>query len=584
MQLAYSLGEWDDPRAGEALGKLALGASGDRFLMAAVMSSVNKKNLDAVLLAVLKGSKGPPPPGLVENLLRLAAALGNRSATVTLLKAVSTPTEGKYADWQFAALGSLLDSLESRNSSLTQLAKDGDDVKSAVEKLAGLFTAARATVKEAKEPVEARVQALRLLGRGSEGRGEDAGLMADLLVPQVPEEVQAAALAALGRMRDERVPGLLLRGWKGYGPTLRGQALELLSRRDEWQRALLDVLEKQQVPPAEIDAVRRQRLLDHKDQAIRERAIKVFAGGTDPDRQKVIDSYRPVAKLKGDAVRGQAVFVKTCAACHKLAGVGNEVGPDLATLTDKSTEYLLTHILDPNRVVEPRYVAYVAEMKSGLTITGVVTAETGNSITLVGPDGKPQTILRTALESLASSGKSPMPVGLEKDIPHEAMADLLSPSRAGSSPTPEAARSSRATIPEPVKPGADGSLKLSAQNCAIYGSSLVFEKPYANLGYWSNVDDHAVWTVVLPKAGRYEVWLDYACQNGTAGNPLVLQAGDEKVTGKVVGTGTWDDYKQAQLGTLALPAGEATISLRSAGPIRGGALLDLKAVRLVPVK
>ncbi len=230
----------------------------------------------------------------------------------------------------------------------------------------------------------------------------------------------------------------------------RATPLELLSRRDEWQRALLDVLEKQQVPPAEIDAIRRQRLLDHKDQAIRERAIKVFAGGSDPDRQKVIDSYKPVAKLKGDAVRGLAVFTKTCAACHKLAGVGNEVGPDLATLTDKSAEYLLTHILDPNRVVEPRYVAYVAELKSGLTITGVVTAETGNSITLVGPDGKPQTILRTALESLASSGKSPMPVGLEKDISHEAMADLLAFLRARQL-VAQGCRisSSRATTPRP---------------------------------------------------------------------------------------------------------------------------------------
>jgi putative heme-binding domain-containing protein len=546
------------------------------------MSSVNKKNLDTVLLTVLKGSKGPPPAGLIENLLRLAAALGNRSATVTLLKAVGTPMESKYADWQFAALGSLLDSLESRNSSLTQLAKEGDDVKTAVEKLAGLFTAARAAVKETKEPIETRVQALRLVGRGSEGGGDDAVLIANLLVPQVPDEVQAAALAALGRMRDERVPGLLLQNWKGYGPTLRGQALELLSRRDEWQRALLVMLEKQQVPPAEIDAVRRQRLLDHKDQAIRERAIKVFAGGTDPDRQKVIDSYKPVAKLKGDAVRGQAVFTKTCAACHKLAGVGNEVGPDLATLTDKSTEYLLTHILDPNRVVEPRYVAYVAELKSGLSITGVVTAETGNSITLVGPDGKPQTILRTALESLASSGKSPMPVGLEKDIPHEAMADLLAFLR-GASPVLKR-KVFEGNNPETIKTGADGSLKLSAQTCAIYGTSLVFEKPYANLGYWSNVDDHAVWTVAVPKTGRYEVSLEYACQNGTAGNTLVLQAGDEKVTWKVVGTGSWDDYKQAQIGTLALSAGEGTISLRSAGPIRGGALLDLKAVRLVPVK
>jgi putative membrane-bound dehydrogenase-like protein len=66
MQLACTLGEWDDPRAGAALGRLAATSSDDRYFTAAVMSSVNKTNLDAVLLAVLKGgplTPNPSPPG-----------------------------------------------------------------------------------------------------------------------------------------------------------------------------------------------------------------------------------------------------------------------------------------------------------------------------------------------------------------------------------------------------------------------------------------------------------------------------------------------------------------------------------------
>jgi len=76
----------------------------------------------------------------------------------------------------------------------------------------------------------------------------------------------------------------------------------------------------------------------------------------------VIDSYAAaVANLTGDAGRGQKAFAKTCSVCHKLGGVGNDVGPDLASLNDKSTDYLLVAILDPNRAVEARYVSYVAE-------------------------------------------------------------------------------------------------------------------------------------------------------------------------------------------------------------------------------
>src|SRR5205085_11644484 len=44
MQLAYTLGEWHDPRAGAALGELAGRAAGDPYLTAAVLSSVTKNN------------------------------------------------------------------------------------------------------------------------------------------------------------------------------------------------------------------------------------------------------------------------------------------------------------------------------------------------------------------------------------------------------------------------------------------------------------------------------------------------------------------------------------------------------------
>ncbi|MEX0977259.1 MAG: PVC-type heme-binding CxxCH protein, partial [Pirellulales bacterium] len=45
LQRAYSLGEWKDPRAGTALGELALRFRDDRFMTAALLSSVNKGNL-----------------------------------------------------------------------------------------------------------------------------------------------------------------------------------------------------------------------------------------------------------------------------------------------------------------------------------------------------------------------------------------------------------------------------------------------------------------------------------------------------------------------------------------------------------
>ena len=582
LQLACTLGEWDDPRAGQALGELAVRDRADIYLSAAVLSSVNKKNLDRVLLGVLKSGKGAAPPAqVVERLLLVATAMGQRRATVTLLAAVSAPEKGAYAPWQYAALAGLLNSLDQRNSSLLQLDKAGDaETKAALKKLDGLFAAARVAAADARAPLTLRLQAVPLLARGLDRQRQDMRLLGSLLVPQAAPELRAAAVAALGRLRNAEVPALLLRGWGGYGPGLRAQVLDVLFRRSDWQRELLSALEKKQVQPSEVDAARRQRLLQNADAAIRRRAEKAFAGAVDPDRQKVIDGYRSVSTLKGNSARGLELFKKNCAVCHKLGDVGKEVGPDLAALTDKSTDALLVAILDPNRAVEARYVNYIAETKNGQTLSGVLISETGNSITLVGPDGKEHVILRANLESLTSTGKSAMPEGLEKELKPQDLADLIAYLRSTRSPAKP--KGFEGNKPEVVRPAADGSLQLLATGAAIFGPTLVLEKQYRNLGYWSSADDRAVWTLEVPKAGRYAVWLEWACDGGAAGNTFVLQADEDRLRGKVASTGSWDTYRKARVGVLRLQAGRQQVLLRPEGTIKG-ALIDLKALRLVPL-
>jgi hypothetical protein len=250
MQLTYTLGEWDDPQAGTALGRLALEADGDRFVLGAVMSSVNKRNLDSMLMTVLTGGPDSSPPvALADNLLRLANAVGDSKTFVALLHKVSTPRNGRYAPWQFGALAGLLDALDQRNSSLAKLQREGDEeVKATVRQLGALFAAARETASNSQTSPAERLQAIRLLGREANHQQEDLDALANLLIPQTPPELQSGVIASLGRLREPGVPEHLLRGWKGYGPALRAQALDVLLSREEWLRPLLDALERQQVP------------------------------------------------------------------------------------------------------------------------------------------------------------------------------------------------------------------------------------------------------------------------------------------------------------------------------------------------
>ena len=130
--------------------------------------------------------------------------------------------------------------------------------------------------------------------------------------------------------------------------------------------------------------------------------------------------------LKGDARRGQTAFGTTCTGCHQLPETGGRaIGPDLSALADRSAGYLVTHILDPNRAIEDRYLLYTAATNDGRTLAGVLTAETGNSLTLLGVDGAEQVLLRTGLKSISASRRSLMPDGLEAALTPQAMADLV---------------------------------------------------------------------------------------------------------------------------------------------------------------
>jgi putative heme-binding domain-containing protein len=140
----------------------------------------------------------------------------------------------------------------------------------------------------------------------------------------------------------------------------------------------------------------------------------------------VLAEYRPALALKADSARGRGVFEKRCSVCHKIGDVGVEFAPDISDSRERTPIQLLTDILQPNRAIDSNYFSYTAITNDGRTHTGVLAAETSTSVTLRQQDGKSETLRRDEIEELNSNGVSIMPEGLEKDIPPQDMADLIS--------------------------------------------------------------------------------------------------------------------------------------------------------------
>jgi putative membrane-bound dehydrogenase-like protein len=582
LPVAGALGGWDDPQAGTGLATILRAQADNRYAVAAALSSLTAKNFPTAAEGILSDAAHPPTPAVVQGIMAFAVAHGDSATLAKVIGTAATPKDGAFTPGQLDVLAALLEAWSRSRKSPTDMVKDGGpELQAAWAKVEEAFGHARRLAADQKAKTADRVAAVHLLGRRPGESAEDRTTLAELLGPQTPTEVQSAAVTALAAVGGKDTPTLLLKGWKGYSPAVRTTVLAALLDRDRWVPAVLGALEKKEVLPAEVDAAARQRLLAHVMPTVRAQASQLLAGGIDPDRAKVIAAYKPALANVGDRDRGKQVFTKTCSACHKVGDVGKGLGPDLAALSDKPAEYLLVNILDPNRAVEARYLAYTAQTTDGRTRVGFLSSETATSITLVSTDGQEHTILRTDLDSLTGSGKSVMPEGLEKDVSIDQMADLLAFLRAAApAPKPKEFAGNK---PQAVRAAADGSLTLPANAAEIFGPTLVFEAQYGNLGWWTSPDDRAAWTVQVPAPGKYEVWIDWSCPKRESGNAFTVEAGVESVTGRVEPTAGWDEYKQAKVGELNLDAGEQRLTVR-APPTLKGILMDLRTVRLVRVK
>jgi putative heme-binding domain-containing protein len=265
--------------------------------------------------------------------------------------------------------------------------------------------------------------ALRLLAHADFATARPA--FEAVLDPRRPQTLQLVAVRAMRTAVAEDVAPLLLQRWTAYTPLLRGEVIATLSTRPAWAKALLDAVEAGTVGRSQIDTARQAVLKNHRDPAVRDRAAKLFAVTTPAARQKVIAGYQSAIEKPGNAAKGLEVYRRECASCHLAGNVGQIVGPAAATFQAKSPAELLVAILDPNREVDPRYLNYAVNLADGRTTSGVIAGESPAAVTLRRADGAVESVLRTQIDELKSTGLSLMPEGLEQRITPAEMADLL---------------------------------------------------------------------------------------------------------------------------------------------------------------
>ena len=133
---------------------------------------------------------------------------------------------------------------------------------------------------------------------------------------------------------------------------------------------------------------------------------------------------------KRDFKNGRQMFgAGSCYACHRIAGEGGAVGPDLTSVGGKFGAYdLLESIVDPGKEISDQYGSSVFSLTDGTQLNGRIMNMRNNEYWVNTDMMKPSTVTKVKAENLTSiepSSISMMPPGLINTMDKEDILDLM---------------------------------------------------------------------------------------------------------------------------------------------------------------
>jgi len=270
------------------------------------------------------------------------------------------------------------------------------------------------------------LNSLRSLLGVSQHRAGAIAEAAQLLEASVPLDVQTSTIALLAAVSEDAAGELLTRSIPELGKQARDESFEALFQRTSWISILLTAIESGDIRRSDLGPHRIHRLRHHPDAEVAVRAIDILdrkAAPSDGSFEERLAKLLPIVSAPGDPVLGHELFLQNCGTCHTFKGEGAHIGPELTGMGAHGVKELLPVVLDPNREVDPAYLEFVINTQDGRLVTGVVVRETPDEVVLRSTNGD-ATVARSEIESMRSTGLSPMPTGLE-DLGGEVLRDVF---------------------------------------------------------------------------------------------------------------------------------------------------------------
>lgn len=129
----------------------------------------------------------------------------------------------------------------------------------------------------------------------------------------------------------------------------------------------------------------------------------------------------------GDPARGRAIFAGSgqCLDCHRVAGEGGRLGPDLSRIgLERRAEELEAALLEPNAEVQPEHRFFTVTPRRGAPVTGRLLNQDTFTVQLLDENERLRSFEKSALRDYGFA-PSPMP-SYRESLDAQALADVVS--------------------------------------------------------------------------------------------------------------------------------------------------------------
>jgi len=207
----------------------------------------------------------------------------------------------------------------------------------------------------------------------------------------------------------------------------RREAVRALSRVREGANGLL-ALAREDKLPADLKFTATTELNQVRWSELKREAAKLLP----MPQARNSETLPPIAELlhkHGDAAHGAEVFARAdvgCIKCHRVNDKGVDLGPALSEIGTKlGKDALYESILEPSAGIAFGYENWQLTLKSGDDVSGIITSETPDELTIKDATAIPRRIKKSDIVTRQKSKLSLMPAGLQQTMTTQELVDLV---------------------------------------------------------------------------------------------------------------------------------------------------------------